>query len=129
MKKLVPVLLLVVLFLASCYPGGPITITTPGKLPVINSFSASPSNISAGESSTLNWTVTGATAVSIDQGIGNVALTGRRAVMPSVTTVYTLTATNVAGMSATATTQVIVSGAPSPPAYTCWSAGGQFFHG
>jgi hypothetical protein len=114
MKKLVFVLLLAVLFLASCYPGGPITITAPGKLPVINSFSASPSNISAGESSTLNWTVTGATAVSIDQGIGNVALTGPRAVAPSVTTVYTLTASSSAG-SITVTTQVIVSGAtPSP---------------
>jgi len=114
MKKLFPVLLLAVLFLASCYPGGPITITTPGKLPVINSFSANPSNISAGESSTLNWTVTGATAVSIDQGIGNVALTGPRAIAPSVTTVYTLTASSSAG-SVTATTQVIVSGAaPSP---------------
>jgi len=115
MKKLVPVLLLAVLFIASCYPGGPITITTPGKLPVINSFSASPSNISAGESSTLNWTVTGATAVSIDQGIGNVALTGPRAVAPAATTVYTLTASSSAG-STTATTQVIVTGAAPPPA-------------
>ena len=97
MKKLVPVLLLAVLFIASCYPGGLITISTPGQLPVINSFSAEPSSISAGQSSTLNWTVTGATAVSIDQGIGNVALTGPRAVAPSVTTVYTLTASSSAG--------------------------------
>jgi subtilase family serine protease len=114
MKKLVFVLLLAVLFLASCYPGGPITITASGKLPVINSFSASPSNISAGESSILNWTVTGATTVSIDQGIGNVALTGPRAVTPAATTVYTLTASSSAG-SITATTQVMVTGASSPP--------------
>jgi hypothetical protein len=114
MKKLVPVLLLAVLFLASCYPGGPITISTPGQLPVINSFSAEPSSISAGQSSTLNWTVTGATTVSIDQGIGNVALTGPRAVAPSVTTVYTLTASSSAG-SVTATTQIIVTGAAPTP--------------
>ena len=112
MKKLLPVLLLAVLFLASCYPGGPITIT--GQSPVINSFNASPSTISAGESSTLNWTVTGASTVSIDQGIGNVALTGTRAVALTATTIYTLTASSSAG-SATATTQVIVSGAVSPP--------------
>lgn len=110
MKKLIPLLLLLaVVFTAGCLPGGPITISTSGQPPAINSFDASPSSISAGESSTLSWNVSGATTVSIDQGIGNVALTGRRAVMPSVTTVYTLTATNVAGMSATATTQVIVS--------------------
>jgi hypothetical protein len=115
MKKLIPLLLLAVLFTAGCVPGGPITIGTSGP-PVINSFDASPSTISAGESSTLSWNVSGASTVSIDQGIGNVALTGRRDVVPSATTVYTLTATSAAGMSATATAQVIVSGAPSPPA-------------
>jgi hypothetical protein len=110
MKKLIPLLLLSALFIAGCYPGGPITIT--GQQPVISSFNASPSSISAGQSSTLNWNVSGATTVSIDQGIGNVALTGTRSVAPSATTVYTLTASSSAG-SATATTQVIVSGAPS----------------
>jgi hypothetical protein len=111
MKRLVPVLLLTVLFLASCYPGGKITIG--GQLPIINSFNASPASISAGESSNLSWTVTGATTISIDQGIGNVALTGTRAVAPAATTVYTLTASSTAG-SVTVTTQVIVTAAPSP---------------
>jgi len=115
MKKLFTVLLLAVLFLASCYPGGKITIT--GQLPAINSFDARPASISAGESSTVNWTVTGATTVSIDQGIGNVALTGPRAVTPAATTVYTLTASNSAG-SVTATTQVIVTGVSAPPEST-----------
>ncbi|MGD0353065.1 MAG: CARDB domain-containing protein [Dehalococcoidia bacterium] len=116
MKKLIPVLLLAVLFIAGCYPGGPITITGPSQLPVINSFNASPASISSGESSTLNWTVTGAATVSIDQGIGNVALTGPRAVAPGATTVYTLTASSSAG-SVMATTQVIVTApAPAPAA-------------
>jgi hypothetical protein len=113
MKKLVPLLLLAVMFIASC-TGGPITITGPSQLPAINSFNASPASISAGESSALNWTVTGATTVSIDQGIGNVALTGPRAVAPTATTIYTLTASSSAG-SVTATTQVLVSGASPPP--------------
>jgi hypothetical protein len=111
MKKLIPLFLLAVLFITGCDLSG-LSITTTNQQPVINSFSASPSNISAGETSTLNWTVTGAATVSIDQGIGTVALTGPRAVTPAATTIYMLTASNTAG-SVTATTQVIVSGAPS----------------
>jgi hypothetical protein len=112
MKKLVPVLLLTVLLLTGCYPGSPITIT--GQLPVIESFNASPTSILAGEDSSISWSVSGATTVSIDQGIGNVALTGSRSVSPAVTTVYTMTASNSMG-SITATTQVIVTGTVLPP--------------
>jgi len=108
MKKLLSALLLAFIFLAGCYP-------VTGKLPAINSFDARPASISAGESSTLSWTVTGATSVSIDQGIGNVALSSTRGVAPAATTVYTLTASSSAG-SITATTQVIVTGATPPPA-------------
>ncbi len=80
----------------------------------INSFGASPPTISAGESSTLSWTVTGASTVNIDQGIGNVALSGSRIVMPPTTTVYTMTATTAAGTSVSATAQVIVSAGTAP---------------
>lgn len=111
MKKLIPLLLLAVMLTAGC---GPISLSTTGQQPTINSFEAIPPMISAGESSTLKWDVSGATKVSIDQGIDNVALTGSRAVMPSATTVYTLTATNAAGVSVPATAQVIVSGAAPP---------------
>jgi len=116
MKKLVPLILLVlaVVFAAGCDLAG-ITVTSSTQPPAINSFGAGPPTIAAGESSTLSWSVVGATMVSIDQGIGNVALSGSRVVMPSATTVYTLTATNAAGISTTATAQVIVTGAPSPP--------------
>ncbi|HEX75245.1 MAG TPA: hypothetical protein G4O12_01540 [Dehalococcoidia bacterium] len=82
--------------------------------PVIISFNASPGSITSGGSSTLSWNVSDATTVSIDRGIGNVALTGNRAVSLSTTATYTLTATNEAG-SVTATAQVIVSAAPPPP--------------
>ena len=47
-----------------------------GNNPVINSFFASPSAIIAGDSTTLSWTVTNADSVTIDYGIGTVALTG-----------------------------------------------------
>lgn len=82
--------------------------------PVINSFAASPGSIETGETSTLSWSVTGASSASIDQGIGSVALNGSRVVNPAATTVYTLLATN-AGGSITVTAQVIVS-SPLPPA-------------
>jgi len=115
MKKLVPLLLLLVMITAGCDLIG-LTATSTTEPPVISSFDADPPTVAAGESSTLKWNVSGATKVSIDQGIGNVALTGNRAVMPGATTVYTLTATNAAGASAMATAQIIVSGVPSPPA-------------
>lgn len=78
-------------------------------VPVITSFSASPGSISPGGSSTLSWDVSGATTVSLDQGIGSVPLSGSRAVSPGATTTYTPTATNAAG-SVTATAAVSVSG-------------------
>ncbi|OGN91397.1 MAG: hypothetical protein A2Z75_05105 [Chloroflexi bacterium RBG_13_50_10] len=114
MKKLILLLLLAVMVTAGCDLTG-LTVTTTTESPVINSFGAEPETIAAGGTATLSWSVVGATKVSIDQGIGNVALAGRRAVMPSVTTVYTLTATNAAGVSVPATAQVIVSGVSSPP--------------
>src|SRR4030042_6827469 len=113
MKTLIPLLLLAVLFTAGCDLAG-ISLTTTNQPPLINSFAANPPSIAAGESSTLNWGVTGATTVSIDQGIGTVALSGSRAVMPTTTTIYKLTATNAAGMSGTATAQVMVTSATPP---------------
>jgi len=79
-----------------------------GAAPIINSFSANPSTITVGESSTLSWSVTDATSVTIDNGIGSVALTGTTAVNPITTTTYTLTATNTAG-SVTAATTITVN--------------------
>ncbi len=81
---------------------------TPPSAPIINSFSANLSTITAGESSTLSWSVTDATSVTIDNGVGSVALSGTTAVNPITTTTYTLTATNSAG-SVTATTTVTVT--------------------
>jgi hypothetical protein len=112
MKKIIPLFLLLVLFTAGCDLTG-LTVTTTTEAPVVSSFEADPPTIAAGGSSTLKWEVLGATSVSIDQGIGNVALTGSRDVMPSATTVYTLTATSAAGASVPATAQVIVTGAPA----------------
>jgi hypothetical protein len=82
--------------------------------PVILSFDADPGTINPEETSTLSWEVTGAATVSIDQGIGNVALSGTRDVSPSETTIYTLTATNEGG-SVNATVQITVEEDTTPP--------------
>lgn len=79
----------------------------------ITSFTASPTNISAGQSSTLAWTITGATSVSISPGIGSVnAQSGQTQVSPAQTTTYTLTATGSSG-SVNATVVVTVGNGSS----------------
>jgi hypothetical protein len=70
---------------------------TPPTAPIINSFSADPLTIAAGDNSALSWSVTDATSVTIDNGVGTVALSGATTVSPATTTIYTLTATNTAG--------------------------------
>lgn len=78
--------------------------------PIIESFSADPNSISSGESSTLSWQVSDATSVSIDQGIGTVALSGSTSVSPTATTTYTLTAANTSGSVNAATTLTVDEG-------------------
>jgi len=92
---------LILVFIAGCTGESP-------TAPIINSFSANPSTITAGESSTLSWSVTDAASVSIDPDVGGVALTGTTAVEPTTTTTYTLNATNASG-SVTATTIITVN--------------------
>lgn len=72
-----------------------IQVNAPPMARVVR-FSAAPSEIVAGETSSLVWNVENATDVSIS-GIGEVALTGSTTVSPTQTTTYTLTARNAAG--------------------------------
>ncbi|MDB4940252.1 MAG: hypothetical protein JWO40_677 [Candidatus Doudnabacteria bacterium] len=67
--------------------------------PVINTFQATPANISSGHSSTLTWTVSGGTPTtfSIDNGVGGMFGHGSTSVSPTTTTTYTLTASNSSG--------------------------------
>ncbi len=82
-----------------------------GTLPIVNIFSASPSTINQGESSTLSWSVSDADTVTITPDVGTVASSGSTSVSPGVTTNYILTATNSAG-SVTATVTISVSASP-----------------
>ena len=88
-----------------------VTVTVK-KLPKIT-FTANPTSINKGSSSTLSWSISGATSASINQGIGSVnRISGTRSVSPSSTTTYTLTAINACG-SPTRSTKVTVT-VPAP---------------
>ena len=76
------------------------------------SISSDKSNIIAGDTATLSWTSTNATAIAID-GIGTVAATGSLAVQPKADTTYTITATGSGG-TATAAVTIKVSDTRSP---------------
>jgi hypothetical protein len=86
--------------------------STSGATPDILSFTALPATISAGQSSTLSWTVTGATMLSLDQGAGTALVsvlgTTSQVVTPSKTTTYTLT------LNASLTAQVTLTVVPLP---------------
>lgn len=66
----------------------------PLNLPTINYFTASTTTIREGESLSLNWDVSDATSVEIDNGVGLKPLSGSTVVEPTVTTAFKLTASN-----------------------------------
>src|SRR3954462_3039393 len=95
-------------------PPAPVAETPRPAAPIVAQFTAEPTSIQRGQSSTLRWEVTGqVTSVSINQGVGTVQSTGNSRVNPSDSTTYTLTATGPGG-TATGTATVNVS-APAPP--------------
>ena len=65
--------------------------------PIIHFFTADTFTITEGDSITLNWEVTEATAVTIEPNIGLIDLSGSLLVSPVITTTYILTATNSCG--------------------------------
>lgn len=81
--------------------------------PVVSFFTAEPTTIEAGQPSSLRWAITGATNITIDQAIGQVSPNGRRAVYPTQTTTYTLTAVNEAAKQTASVTVTVAT--PPPP--------------
>jgi hypothetical protein len=81
-------------------------------------FQASPTNIRAGQSSTIDWQVLNADSVTISS-LGAVdSKNGTRAVTPTATTQYTLTARNSVSQ-ATATTTITVEEQPAAQFLSC----------
>ena len=87
--------------------------TKASPLPSIGAFTATPAQITAGQSSTLSYSVSNATSVTIT-GVSSTlnASTGSVPVTPTVTTTYTLTATNAVGSSTSNVTVVVNAATP-----------------
>lgn len=83
--------------------------TAPAPKPVISSFTVTPPNLGVGGGNvTLAWNVTGATSLSIDQGVGVVTGSSTTRNVSSTTT-FTLTATNANGSTLSSPTTVTVA--------------------
>lgn len=82
--------------------------------PAILLFSATPSEINRGESTTLKWYIKDATSVTIDQGLGEVAATGSVELSPAKTIAYTLTATNTGGTVSKSVVINVTTPTPQP---------------
>ena len=67
------------------------------SMPTVDSFASDKSAIADGQSATLEWSVSNAMTVKIDNGVGPVTASGQVAVAPATSTTYTLVATNLGG--------------------------------
>jgi peptidoglycan-associated lipoprotein len=119
-------LVALVLFVAGCKkkvaaappppPPPAATVTPPPPAAVaINSFTAEPSTIEPGQSSTLRWSISNATDMTIDNGVGAVDSQGQRQVSPRTSTTFTLTAKGPGGMDSRSVTVEVSSPPPPPP--------------
>ncbi len=97
-------------------PAAPPPVSTPtAPKPVISSFTAEPTTIEKGQSSTLRWSISGATDMTIDQGIGPVQSSGSRQVFPANSTTYTLVANGPGGSDTRSVTVEVTTPPPPPP--------------
>ena len=97
----------------------PVPVLTQAQpVPVISSFVAVPASIGAGQSTTLSWSTTNSTSLSLGPGIGDVSGTTSKIMNPSSTVTYTLTATNSFGSASKQATVTVGPDiiAPSVPA-------------
>jgi peptidoglycan-associated lipoprotein len=114
------ILLAILALSAACKKPAPVAPTPPPPAaapppaqPTVN-LQASPGTIQRGQSSTLSWSSTNATSLTVSPGVGNVAAQGSQTVSPIDSTTYTITATGPGG-TANANARVTVT-VPPPPA-------------
>ena len=87
------------------------TFTTLGVVVLTDStptvtISASPTSITSGKSATLSWKATNASSAYIDNGVGNVSLSGTKIVYPKQKTKYTITAIGTKTVTSSVTVNV-----------------------
>jgi peptidoglycan-associated lipoprotein len=95
-------------------PAAPPPPPPPPAQPTVT-LQATPANVQRGQSTTLRWSSTNATTLTLAPGVGNVSPEGNTTVSPTDSTTYTITAMGPGG-SANATTRVTVTVPPPPPA-------------
>jgi OOP family OmpA-OmpF porin len=86
----------------------------PPAAPTVR-ISAYPAAIDQGKCAKLDWSTTGASSASIDQGIGSMDPNGSREVCPGSTTQYTITAMGDGGTRTNSTTVTVNPPPPPPP--------------
>jgi peptidoglycan-associated lipoprotein len=110
---------LAVAFVAGCNkkpaaaPPTPPPPPPPAARPTV-SIQANPTSINKGDSTTLTWTSTDATQLTISPDVGAVTAQGSTKVTPSDSATYTITASGPGG-SADSSVRVTVSTPPPPP--------------
>ena len=95
-------------------PPPPAPAPAPAPAQPTVTLSADPTSIKKGESTTLSWTSTNATQLTVAPEVGTVNAQGSTKVSPSDSTEYTITASGPGG-SATATARITVEAPPPPP--------------
>ena len=91
----------------------PIVVATKQVTPVSARLLASATSVEAGKSVTLSWITTGASEISIDNGIGPMSASGDKPITPEKSATYTLTAKGEGGTQTSSVTITVV--APPPP--------------
>jgi peptidoglycan-associated lipoprotein len=112
-------ILTALLFVAGCHPKNPTPPPPPAPAPPpaarpTVSIQANPTSINKGDSSTLTWSSTDATQLTISPEVGAVTAQGSTKVSPSDSTTYTITASGPGG-SADSSVRVTVAAPPPPP--------------
>jgi peptidoglycan-associated lipoprotein len=98
---------------AAATPAPAPTPAAPPPQPTV-SLQATPATVQQGGSTTLQWTSTNATSLTLTPNVGNVASEGNTSVTPNNSVTYTITATGPGG-SANASARVTVNAPPPAP--------------
>ena len=91
----------------------PATHTPPPSVQPTVSLQASPTSIEPGDSSTLSWTSTDATQLTIAPDVGSVTAQGSTKVTPSSSTSYTITASGPGGSASASARITVATAAPT----------------
>jgi hypothetical protein len=90
-------------------------VQSPAVVPRVERFVSSAATIAPGGEATLSWSVSSATSVRIEPGVGDVSGRTTTLVRPQATTTYTLIAASPAGERRASVTVTVSATQPPPP--------------